>query len=71
MHGRRVLSFFSTKKNPAPAGEADGCLIPAARVLNVLIVLVLILHVHYRSNVWGHLEMSLFLKEKDIFCPLK
>jgi hypothetical protein len=26
--------------------------------------------VHYRSKVWGHLEMSLFLKEKHIFCLL-
>ena len=25
--------------------------------------------VHYRSKVWGHLEISLFLKEKHIFCP--
>jgi hypothetical protein len=25
---------------------------------------------HYSSKVWGHLEMSLFLKEKHIFCPL-
>ena len=25
----------------------------------------------YRSKVWGHLEMSLFLKEKHIFGPLK
>ena len=23
------------------------------------------------SKVWGHLELSLFLKEKHIFCPLK
>jgi len=29
------------------------------------------IHVHYRSKVWGHLEMSLFLKEKHFFCPLK
>jgi DNA-binding NarL/FixJ family response regulator len=26
---------------------------------------------YYHSNVWGHLEMSLFLKEKHILCPLK
>jgi hypothetical protein len=23
--------------------------------------------VHYRSKIWGHLEISLFLKEKLIF----
>jgi hypothetical protein len=28
-------------------------------------------HVYYLSKVWGHLEMSLFLKEKHFFCPLK
>ena len=27
--------------------------------------------VHYRSKVWGHLEMSLFLKENHICCALK
>ena len=27
--------------------------------------------IHYRSKVWGHLEMYLFLKEKLFFCPLK
>ena len=32
---------------------------------------VYILNTHYRSKVWGHLEMSLFLKEKLFFCPLK
>ena len=26
---------------------------------------------HYCSKVWGHLEMSLFLKEKHKFCPFK
>jgi len=25
------------------------------------------LHIHYRSKVWGHLEMSLFFKEKHCF----
>jgi hypothetical protein len=29
------------------------------------------MYVHYRSKVWGQLEMSLFVKEKHIFCPLK
>ena len=29
------------------------------------------LYIVYNSKVWGHLEMSLFLKEKQIFCPLK
>jgi len=24
-------------------------------------------HIHYRSKVWGHLEMSLFFKEKHFF----
>ena len=28
-------------------------------------------NMHYLSKVWGHLEMSLFLKEKHIFHPLK
>ena len=28
-------------------------------------------YMHYRSKVWGHLEMSLFLKEKHIFLTLK
>ena len=28
-------------------------------------------YIHYHSKVWGHLEMSLFLKEKHIFCSLK
>ena len=28
-------------------------------------------HIHYRSKVWGHLEMSLFLKENLKNCPLK
>lgn len=27
------LSFFSTKKNPAPAGEEEGLMIPATREL--------------------------------------
>ena len=27
--------------------------------------------VHYRSKVWGHLEMSLFLKEKHITLNIK
>ena len=27
--------------------------------------------VHHHSKDWGHLEMSLFLKEKHLFCPLK
>ena len=31
MHRHKVLSFFSTKKNPAPAGEDEGCINPAAR----------------------------------------
>lgn len=31
MHGHRVLSFFSTKKNPALAGDADGRTAPVAR----------------------------------------
>ena len=31
MQGRRDLSFFPTKKNPAPAGNDDGRLIPAAK----------------------------------------
>lgn len=30
MQGRRDLFFFSTKKNPAPAGEEEGRIIPAA-----------------------------------------
>jgi len=25
------------------------------------------IHVHYRSKVWGHLELSLFFKEKHCF----
>ena len=29
------------------------------------------LYIHYRSKVCGHLEISWFLKEKHIFCPLK
>jgi hypothetical protein len=28
-------------------------------------------YIHYRSKVWGHFEMSLFLEDKHIFCPLK
>lgn len=31
MQGRSVLSFLSTKKNPAPAGDEDGRMMPAAR----------------------------------------
>ena len=31
MQGLRVLSFFPTKKNPAPAGDDDRQMIPAAR----------------------------------------
>jgi hypothetical protein len=30
-----------------------------------------VIKVHYHSKAWGHLEMSLFLKEKHILCPLK
>ena len=30
MQGRRVLSFFSTKKAPVPPGEDEGRMIPAA-----------------------------------------
>lgn len=30
MCGLGVLSFFSTKKNPAPSGDEDGQIIPAA-----------------------------------------
>lgn len=33
MQGRRVLSLLSTKKNPAPAGEEDGRMMPAASEL--------------------------------------
>jgi hypothetical protein len=29
------------------------------------------IYIHYHSRVWDHLEMSLFLKKKHIFCPLK
>ena len=29
------------------------------------------IEIHSHSKVWGHLEMSLFSKEKHIFCPLK
>ena len=32
---------------------------------------ICLLNVHYLSKVWGHLEMSLFLKEKHYFCSLK
>jgi hypothetical protein len=28
-------------------------------------------YVHYLSKVWGHLEMSLFLKEKHVFLSIK
>ena len=28
-------------------------------------------YIHYRSKVWGHLEMSLLLKENKCSCPLK
>ena len=31
MQGRSVLSFFSTKKKPAPAGDEEGRMMPAAR----------------------------------------
>ncbi len=31
MQGRREPSFFPTKKNPAPAGEEEGRMSPAAR----------------------------------------
>lgn len=31
MQGHRDLSFFSTKKKPALAGDEDGRMIPAAR----------------------------------------
>ena len=31
----------------------------------------LLYYIHYRSKVLGHLEMSLFLKDKHILCPLK
>lgn len=30
MHGLRVLSFLSIKKKPAPAGDEEGLMIPAA-----------------------------------------
>jgi hypothetical protein len=35
MHGRRVLSFFSTKKNPMLAWEAEGRMNPAASSLGL------------------------------------
>ncbi|XP_071063119.1 bile salt export pump [Pseudochaenichthys georgianus] len=31
MHGRRVLSFLPTKKNPAPAGDDEGRISPASK----------------------------------------
>lgn len=33
MQGRKDLFFFSTKKNPAPDGEEEGQIMPAANEL--------------------------------------
>uniref|UniRef100_A0A674D6A1 Phospholipid-transporting ATPase n=1 Tax=Salmo trutta TaxID=8032 RepID=A0A674D6A1_SALTR len=35
------------------------------------VTLTTIIHIHYSSKVWGHLEMFLFLKEKHIFWSIK
>lgn len=37
VHGCRVLSFFSTKKNPAPNGEDEGRIMPATNKLQIYI----------------------------------
>ena len=38
--------------------------------INLLYILLLEKYIHNCSKVRGHLEMSLFLKEQYIFCPL-
>jgi len=43
------------------------CLKPLFLLISKWLILLVFVNVHYRSKVWGHFEMSLFLKEKHCF----
>ena len=42
MHGHSILSFFTTKKNPTPVGEAEGRIRPAFRQFSIYVSIALV-----------------------------
>lgn len=79
MHGLNTLSFLDTKKNPAPTGEIDGCMMPDLKDSSIYFLIswdltdftnCLNVKVHLEGDLWDNRRVCEVVRIELVVCGI-